>query len=655
MALESKSRIEAIVTAVNGKTGRTHIDLKSAAQHLCDSYAGAVGSDTIAEYDTNEDLAAVNTIKSVLNTANQKTGVNHTNVTDAIQTLCDGYSEQVPLYSFGAVSDIHIQYPTGYTDFQRALAYFDRQSLPLVMVCGDLTWAGTMVNADRYTSEWKGGMEDYKDIVGDRTNVYAIGGNHECYTATYDADAESWSSVDTGLDVDAFRENTGCEPFYTVSSQPDDAAGYNVYCATLPDTDVFIMLSVKKATAPNLFFTADDGEDEFTWLENTLEANKNKRCFVFFHEHDNLDKTADPFYSYPHGISEGTEQGKAFIDLMRGYSNVIWFHGHTHNTFEADHYSVGSKAARGYRTVNIPSLQGPRKFNEADGSFTGTTTSECYIVDVYANHIILRALNLDGAATDGTGTAVEMESYVLETSIPGGEVEEDVITSISAAFTQGDTVIYDTDALDTLKPMLTVTANYQSGATETVGDYALSGTLAVGTSTITVAYEGMTTTFAVLVTEVAAASYTNLVTASTDASGNVYNTTGYKEDYRLSSGGGESAYDGAIISGFIPIEDLSDVIRITGHDAASAMVSGYVRAILYNANSSFAKVGHYDLQSARTGVELSTNANGTHEIKLVMSDHTGVADASAATHFRVTLGVCSDPGTFIITRNEEIV
>ncbi len=75
------------------------------------------------------------------------------------------------------------------------------------------------------------------------------------------------------------------------------------------------------------------------------------------------------------------------------------------------------------------------------------------------------------------------------------------LLSISAVFEQGGTVVYDTDSLDDLKPMLTVTANYDNGTSRTVTDYTLSGTLSVGTSTITVSYGGKTTTFNVTVTE----------------------------------------------------------------------------------------------------------------------------------------------------------
>lgn len=74
------------------------------------------------------------------------------------------------------------------------------------------------------------------------------------------------------------------------------------------------------------------------------------------------------------------------------------------------------------------------------------------------------------------------------------------LSSISAVFTQGENVVYNTDNLNSLKQYLVVTAIYEDSHTDTVTDYALSGTLTEGTSTITVSYMGKTTTFNVTVT-----------------------------------------------------------------------------------------------------------------------------------------------------------
>lgn len=80
------------------------------------------------------------------------------------------------------------------------------------------------------------------------------------------------------------------------------------------------------------------------------------------------------------------------------------------------------------------------------------------------------------------------------------------LSYISAVYTQSGTV-YTVDSLDSLKSDLVVTAHYSDSTTATVTNYILSGTLTAGTSTITVAYGGKTTTFSVTVTSYEKYSY----------------------------------------------------------------------------------------------------------------------------------------------------
>ena len=107
--------------------------------------------------------------------------------------------------------------------------------------------------------------------------------------------------------------------------------------------------------------------------------------------------------------------------------------------------------------------------------------------------------------------------------------------SITATYTQSGTV-YDTDSLDSLKPDLVVTANYSGGTSETVpaSDYTLSGTLTEGTSTITVSYAGLTTTFNVTVTEWQPITVTLTWTGSgTDKKSNLIDATEYDAYFTL--------------------------------------------------------------------------------------------------------------------------
>ena len=83
------------------------------------------------------------------------------------------------------------------------------------------------------------------------------------------------------------------------------------------------------------------------------------------------------------------------------------------------------------------------------------------------------------------------------------------ITSISVVYTQGEEVVDTNTSLDELKNSIVVTLQYSDGTTETITDYALSGTLVEGESVITVSYKGFEKTFTVNVSEVLDASHSH--------------------------------------------------------------------------------------------------------------------------------------------------
>lgn len=82
-------------------------------------------------------------------------------------------------------------------------------------------------------------------------------------------------------------------------------------------------------------------------------------------------------------------------------------------------------------------------------------------------------------------------------------IEQTTLSSISAVYTQSGSV-YEYTPLSSLKTNLVVTAHWSNNTTSTVAstDYTLSGTLEEGTSTITVSYDGETTTVNVVVSAV---------------------------------------------------------------------------------------------------------------------------------------------------------
>lgn len=147
-------------------------------------------------------------------------------------------------------------------------------------------------------------------------------------------------------------------------------------------------------------------------------------------------------------------------------------------------------------------------------------------------------------------------------------------------------------------------------------------------------------------------SYTNLVpTSLASGGGSVYNGTGYKNDYRLGSGGTESATTGAVCSGFIEYND--EVIRAWGCTSSSTGISGqYI--VMYD--SSFAKT--YALAYNNTSITGLTysQVNGKYMVTYDPSKETNAtvkAYFTDAAYIRVSFGAGSG-ANFIVTLDEEI-
>lgn len=175
------------------------------------------------------------------------------------------------------------------------------------------------------------------------------------------------------------------------------------------------------------------------------------------------------------------------------------------------------------------------------------------------------------------------------------------LVSISAVYEQSG-IVYDNQTLDSLRANLVVTARYDDTSTQNVTSYTLSGTLATGTSTITVAYGGKTTTFTVVVNH-ATTQYTitnNLTNCSNSNSATVINensaysgTLTVDADYVMDAvaimmGGTDvtsTAYDSetgvisiASVTGNVVItaEAVEDVGYISGEPYTFTITNGYV-------------------------------------------------------------------------------
>lgn len=260
------------------------------------------------------------------------------------------------VYRIGAVADIHRQSLTAQEDHQRALAYFEQEEkVDFVAVAGDLTDSGAAEELEEYQRDI--------EIYSPNTPVYPLSGNHDGRNPNL---------------VDDFKRILGRDLYYSFEHKGD----------------VFIFVGCQPVKnsgdwpgSGSLFSTA-----ELQWLYETLEANRNKRCFVFHHVRPQ-DGCGNAFGIYALDIWGGTE-ATVFESLMRHYKNAHQFHGHSHLKF---YLQYGSDIANidhifGGWSIHIPSLAVPR-----DGDPSGASSrkevyaeSEGYVVDVYPDGIHLR-------------------------------------------------------------------------------------------------------------------------------------------------------------------------------------------------------------------------------------------------------------------------
>lgn len=250
------------------------------------------------------------------------------------------------LYSFGAISDVHLQYETATVDFRSALNFLNNW-VDFICICGDLTANGTATELSTY--------KQYIDQYAKKP-VFAISGNHEGYNSNILSILETYTE----------------KPLYYSFEQGND---------------IFIMVGVKSNTTGALFTT-----EELQWLYETLEANRNKRCFIFQHVRPD-DSCGNALGVYKTDIWGGTEQ-IVFENLLKHYPNVIFFHGHSHLKFSLQKYSDIANVDKNFGcwSVHIPSLSIPRDTTSVvNPSIVNVyADSEGYVIDVYENGIHLK-------------------------------------------------------------------------------------------------------------------------------------------------------------------------------------------------------------------------------------------------------------------------
>ena len=280
------------------------------------------------------------------------------------------------LYSFGALSDIHLiksgivwnWYPI--EKFDRALFYFQEKGCTLCVVSGDLTQGGYRWN-DKDDVDYTQ-MSNYRTVCEKYSNlpVYELAGNHE-----------SMYSTPITNNLDLWETDTGRRDLSYTVEQGDD---------------LFIFLGQT---------SGGTAIEDLQWLYETLEENRNKRCFVFIHpwltddSGNPLSVMGNNVFTMWQNNTGNRNLETVFKNLMAHYKNTVLFHGHSHTKFEnqALDECANYTDKNGFKSVHIPSSSRPRDVDaETSTAVYSVTESQCYLVDVYADYIILNGIGLTG-------------------------------------------------------------------------------------------------------------------------------------------------------------------------------------------------------------------------------------------------------------------
>lgn len=285
------------------------------------------------------------------------------------------------LYSFGLLSDIHIYPPTesvwkSSQKFDNALTFLEEQGCVFCAHCGDFTQTGFTLD-DSTTGLNTSQMEEYKRICDKHTiPVYGICGNHESITNKAEYAAKNQREL--------LIQYTGNDLYYTVE-QGNDLFIF----AGQPDWNVVV------------------SSDELQWLSETLEANRNKRCFVFIHPYIEED-SGDPLDVRENSVFDnwGATNTKTFMDLMAQHPNAILFHGHSHTVYESQMLDRNANYTErnGFKSVHVPSLARPLIVNVDGTYYNDDTQSQGYIVDVYDDCVVLNGMDFIGNVPVPLGT-----------------------------------------------------------------------------------------------------------------------------------------------------------------------------------------------------------------------------------------------------------
>ncbi len=148
----------------------------------------------------------------------------------------------------------------------------------------------------------------------------------------------------------------------------------------------------------------------------------------------------------------------------------------------------------------------------------------------------------------------------------------------------------------------------------------------------------------------AGADYTNVLPFATDKSGNIYDNAGYRNGYRISTTGFETAKEGVGSTGYIPVSQ-GDIVRFKNCNISTTLDTSIVQIALYNSSKEL--ISGCTTNSANTSIRIPTTINGSEitAIEIASTEAWG-KDLSSVAFIRITSTGFSPES--VITVNEEL-
>lgn len=299
-----------------------------------------------------------------------KSSILTTDTIDDLVVIKKMAAEEGLLYTFGLLSDVHIDggsdgsvndFGMSKKDYKNALRFLEDEGAEFISYSGDMTNANS-------------GYADYEQLIElqSQSNIpsYLVAGNHD------------------------------------VGSLFDSMINPNKYFTVEQGNDIHVYVNVKDKG-----ITGGVDQQTINAVKNIIENNTNKRIFVYYHYFIRYDGPEDGVGGYcgdcggnyytAETCGDNYEKyplSKQWADLILGSTNVIFCHGHSHARFNTqdrfpnnNYYHAEGRC----HSIHVPSCAVPRKANsDSAGMSYYEAGSEGYIVKVFTDRVEFRAIDL---------------------------------------------------------------------------------------------------------------------------------------------------------------------------------------------------------------------------------------------------------------------